>query len=73
MECIQEAMTDVFTKAVHKAYPDIPDPPVPLTLSTQEMFGDYQCNAAMPLVGLLKAQGKTGKNELKPKSYLFCI
>ncbi|KAG8247691.1 hypothetical protein J6590_055637 [Homalodisca vitripennis] len=57
MESLLNSLTDVFTKAVCKAYPDVPDPPVPLTTSSSAQFGDYQCNAAMPIAQLLKGQG----------------
>lgn len=59
MESLLESLSDLFTKAIVQAYPDIPDPPVPLTTSTSAQFGDYQCNAAMPIAQLLKGQGKT--------------
>lgn len=58
MESLRESLSDVFTKAIVQAYPDVPDPPVPLTTSSSPQFGDYQCNAAMPIAQILKAQGK---------------
>uniref|UniRef100_A0A1B6CD65 Probable arginine--tRNA ligase, cytoplasmic n=1 Tax=Clastoptera arizonana TaxID=38151 RepID=A0A1B6CD65_9HEMI len=57
MENIEGTLISLFTKAIHIAYPDVPDPLVPVTEATQEKFGDYQCNAAMPLVGILKTHG----------------
>ncbi|XP_054273289.1 arginine--tRNA ligase, cytoplasmic-like [Macrosteles quadrilineatus] len=57
MENILDSLSQLFISAVARAYPDIPDPPVPLTTSSAPQFGDYQCNAAMPITQLLKAQG----------------
>ena len=52
---IQEELSDLFTKAVEAAFPDVPDAGVPVVPSPK--FGDYQCNAAMQLTQLLKGQG----------------
>lgn len=57
MESLLDSLKEVFQCAVASAYPDVPDPPVPLTTSSAAQFGDYQCNAAMPISQLLKAQG----------------
>eukprot|EP00058_Branchiostoma_floridae_P026156 XP_002611646.1 hypothetical protein BRAFLDRAFT_117121 [Branchiostoma floridae] len=55
---IQRQLVDIFSLSIHKAFPTLADPPVMVTLSTQEKFGDYQCNSAMSIGQLLKAQGK---------------
>jgi arginyl-tRNA synthetase len=55
MQSIQEGLVQTFTKAVEAAFPDVPDVGVPVVPSSK--FGDYQCNAAMQLSQLLKAQG----------------
>jgi arginyl-tRNA synthetase len=55
MQSIQEELVRTFTKAVEAAFPDVPDIGVPVVPSSK--FGDYQCNAAMQLSQLLKAQG----------------
>jgi arginyl-tRNA synthetase len=55
MQSIQEELMRTFTKAVEAAFPDVPDVGVPVVPSSK--FGDYQCNAAMQLSQLLKAQG----------------
>ncbi|PSN46081.1 Arginine--tRNA ligase, partial [Blattella germanica] len=55
MESIQKVLTDLFSKAVEAAFPDVPDVGVPVVPS--QKFGDYQCNAAMQLSQLLKGQG----------------
>ena len=46
---------DLFQVAVTEAFPDVPDPPVPVTVSAK--FGDYQFNGAMGIAGILKGQG----------------
>lgn len=43
-----------FKLAILKAYPDLPDAPVVITVSTQSKFNDYQCNSAMAVSKLLK-------------------
>jgi arginyl-tRNA synthetase len=55
MQSIQEELVQTFTQAVETAFPDVPDVGVPVVPSSK--FGDYQCNAAMQLSQLLKAQG----------------
>jgi len=57
MQSIQEELVQVFTEAVQTAFPDVPYDAVPVVPSSK--FGDYQCNAAMQLSQLLKAQGTT--------------
>merc|ERR1712142_1185559 len=55
MPSIVDILTDLFRDAIDKAYPDLPDPPCPVAASAKQ--GDYQFNGAMPIAGLLKAQG----------------
>lgn len=62
MESLLESLTELFTTAVSSAYPDVPDAPVPLSVSGSSQFGDYQCNAAMPIAQLLKGQGEYSEN-----------
>lgn len=58
MLSIQEELSDTFAQAISTAFPDVPDAPVVIALSgTNPKFGDYQCNSAMPIAGLLKSQG----------------
>ncbi|KAK2165210.1 hypothetical protein LSH36_53g02001 [Paralvinella palmiformis] len=57
MPNILDQLESVFSKAISAAYQDLERPPVMITPSTQEKFGDYQCNSAMALSGLLKAKG----------------
>lgn len=39
----------VFLDAIKSACPGLQSPPVAITPSTKEAFGDYQCNSAMNL------------------------
>lgn len=43
-----------FQDAVASAFPEIENPEIAVTQSTQEKFGHYQCNSAMKLGKLLK-------------------
>lgn len=52
MPVILDQLEAVFRKAISSAYPDMENPPVMITPSTQEKFGDYQCNSAMALSGV---------------------
>ncbi|KAL0113269.1 hypothetical protein PUN28_012432 [Cardiocondyla obscurior] len=54
---ILDNLSTVFNKAISAAYPDIVDPPVIVTTSTNSKFGDYQCNSAMPLAQQLSISG----------------
>ncbi|KYN19971.1 Arginyl-tRNA synthetase, cytoplasmic, partial [Trachymyrmex cornetzi] len=54
---IKDHLSAVFHKAIGTAYPDILDPPVIVTTSTNPKFGDYQCNSAMPLAQQLSSSG----------------
>jgi arginyl-tRNA synthetase len=57
MQSIQGELTRIFADAIKTAFPDVPYDAVPVVPSSK--FGDYQCNAAMQLSQLLKAQGTT--------------
>ena len=49
MISILGTVTRVFEQAILKAFPDMLNAPVAVTSSTQEKFGDYQCNSAMTI------------------------
>lgn len=55
MLSILSNLEHIFRDAVTESFPDIPDPPCPITPSAK--FGDYQFNGAMAIAGLLKGQG----------------
>ena len=44
-----------FSSAIKQAFPDIPEPPCPITLSSK--VGDYQFNGAMAISGIMKKNG----------------
>jgi len=81
MACVKDSLHALFFDAIQAAVPELSDPPVAITPSTKENFGDYQCNSSMSIAGLLKAQGikssprevatkivsKVGKNEMIEK------
>ena len=48
-------VSNVFEYAIKTAFPDIPDPPINVTVSTKIEFGDYQCNSAMAIAGVSTA------------------
>lgn len=50
-------LTVAFVKAVAFVYPNIPSSVVTLVPTTNSKFGDYQCNAAMPIYQQLKSSG----------------
>ena len=55
---ILTALVKYFEVAIKNAFPDLPDAPVVVTVSSNPKFGDYQCNSAMPIAQLLKAKGQ---------------
>lgn len=58
MQSITEILTDIFSLAISKAYPDVVDPPVLIALSgSNSQFGDYQCNSAMGLAKIFRQLG----------------
>ena len=53
---ISDYLASIFDVAIAGAFPDLPlvnSPIIPIQ-PKQEKFGDYQCNAAMPIAGLFK-------------------
>lgn len=52
----QELLRQLFVHSVKSAYPDVPESTVTLTPAGPK-FGDYQCNAALPICQRLKASG----------------
>ncbi|CAK8684427.1 unnamed protein product [Clavelina lepadiformis] len=55
---IIDKLSDVFGQAIKKSFPNIHNlPAVSVTLAQNEKFGDYQCNNAMTMAGVLKSQG----------------
>ncbi|KAK5643828.1 hypothetical protein RI129_007673 [Pyrocoelia pectoralis] len=55
MDNIQQLLSELFEEAIKSAFPNIPDAPVVIALSGNNVkFGDYQCNSAMPIANILK-------------------
>ncbi|GBP30132.1 Arginine--tRNA ligase, cytoplasmic [Eumeta japonica] len=55
--CVIDELRNIFGTAISSAYPDLVDPPITISLSgNNPKFGDYQCNSAMAISKLLKAQ-----------------
>ncbi|KOC69271.1 Arginine--tRNA ligase, cytoplasmic [Habropoda laboriosa] len=54
---VYETLFNIFQKAILTTYPDICDPPIIVTSSSNPKFGDYQCNSAMPLCKQLSSNG----------------
>lgn len=52
----REILRRIFVQAVKSLYPDIPENIVSLTPANAK-FGDYQCNAPLPICQQLKASG----------------
>lgn len=66
MVSVLSSLEMVFKEAVAKSYPDLPDAPCPITVSSK--LGDYQFNGAMAISGLLKGQGiKTSPRDVATK------
>lgn len=42
-------ISHAFEQAIRNSFPDLENVPVAVTPSTQEKFGDYQCNSAMTI------------------------
>lgn len=57
MFSLQEKLTEIFSQAISDTFPDIPEVPTIITVSSNPKFGDYQCNSVMPIMQILKAQG----------------
>eukprot|EP00095_Tigriopus_kingsejongensis_P010442 maker-scaffold294_size218657-snap-gene-1.25 protein:Tk10442 transcript:maker-scaffold294_size218657-snap-gene-1.25-mRNA-1 annotation:"arginyl-trna synthetase" len=53
MKSILNTLIEYFEDAIARAFPDIPEPPCPVSVSTKA--GDYQFNGALAIVGILKS------------------
>uniref|UniRef100_A0A8C2ZHN3 Arginine--tRNA ligase, cytoplasmic n=1 Tax=Cyclopterus lumpus TaxID=8103 RepID=A0A8C2ZHN3_CYCLU len=68
MTNINQRLQEVFGEAIRAACPELDDPPVSVAANQQAKFGDYQCNSAMALAQMLKAQGvKINPREIAEK------
>lgn len=68
LSSIQNALYEFFKEAIRLEFPDLTEVPILIALSNNPNFGDYQCNSAMPITQLLKAQGiKTNPKEVAEK------
>lgn len=65
----REILRRIFVQAVKSLYPDMPENIVSLTPANAK-FGDYQCNAPLPICQQLKASGKK-QNYLDELVYCF--
>ncbi|XP_029673443.1 arginine--tRNA ligase, cytoplasmic [Formica exsecta] len=61
---INNTLCEIFRKAITAAYPDVLNPPIIVTVSSNSKFGDYQCNSAMPLAQQLNSSG----NKVAPRN-----
>lgn len=57
MISIYSKLVELFLDAIQKAYPDLDNPPIVISISSGPKFGDYQCNSAMPISKLLATAG----------------
>lgn len=58
MISIIEHLTQLFSSAIGSSYPNLENPPTVIAVSGKDIkFGDYQCNSALPICGLLKNSG----------------
>lgn len=58
MISIIEHLTQLFSTAIGSAYSNLTNPPTVIAISGKDIkFGDYQCNSALPICGLLKNAG----------------
>lgn len=59
MNSIVGILNHLFSMAISKAFPDLPEAPVVIALSgNNPKFGDYQCNSAMQISNTYKQMGK---------------
>ena len=49
MQSLQTLLSERFAETTRRAFPEVENPPIEITQSTQEKFGHYQCNSAMKL------------------------
>lgn len=57
-------LKNLFLEASLKCFPEVQNPPIELTRSTQDSFGQYQCNSAMKLATPLKQSPRKIAEEL---------
>ena len=53
MISLKASVEDIFREAINSAVPELLSPPVAITASTKEAFGEYQCNSAMNIAGVI--------------------
>ena len=53
MISIQGRIAEAFAAAISSAYPNLENASVAVTPSTNEKFGEYQCNSAMAINGVI--------------------
>ncbi|XP_077984935.1 arginine--tRNA ligase, cytoplasmic-like isoform X2 [Glandiceps talaboti] len=56
MPSLVKILNEIFETAIKKAVPEMENPPITITQSTGERFGDYQCNSAMNISQFLKSK-----------------
>ncbi|XP_043219701.1 arginine--tRNA ligase, cytoplasmic-like isoform X2 [Amphibalanus amphitrite] len=54
-QCLFVALSELFSAAIRAAFPDMDE--VATAVNSNSRFGDYQCNAALPIVKRLKDKG----------------
>ncbi|XP_078267442.1 arginine--tRNA ligase, cytoplasmic [Rhinoraja longicauda] len=65
---INQRLQGIFRTAIKLAHPHLENPPLAVTPSQGSKFGDYQCNSAMAISQLLKAEGeKSNPREIAQK------
>ena len=55
---INQRLQEIFGDAIRASCPDLDNPPLSVAPNQQAKFGDYQCNSAMALAQMLKAQNQ---------------
>ncbi|XP_064636774.1 arginine--tRNA ligase, cytoplasmic-like [Lineus longissimus] len=73
MANILGVVSNIFEFAIKSAFPNMPDPPLNVTVSTKIEFGDYQCNSAMAISGLLKASGQKVNPREIAQNIINCV
>ena len=64
------ALQGIFTQAIKAAFPDLETPEAQVTVSSNDKFGDYQCNNAMDIGQVNKCKSNTQNHEIL-ESLLF--
>lgn len=72
MQSIIAELKEALTTAIHLLYPAFPDA-AEVTVSTQEQFGDFQCNSAMKLSKWAKKSSRAIAEEIIPHVNLRMI